>query len=533
MTVDEVARTAGVVAGNDRALDVLDALISRTGAEPWGVRELAAEVGASRSTVNRVLQGLAGRRLAHADSNGAYSVGPRLRVLARTLYDHHPALGGATNVLEQLASACDATVMVVLHGPDPAQAFVARVHDRPGPVRYHLVPGMALPLHAGAAGRAILCEVGAGVLGGDELPTFSPDTVTDREALEAAVAEGQRQGFVTSIGQHIPLAAGVAAPFRLRSGLVGAISVTRSKYETSPADLSAYGPLVRAAADTLAAMVPDTAAPLSQTTTNAAGRDGGSALTRIERLLTALVAHPAGFVGSGKDIAALVGAVGPTAERLRTTALLSGLAVEPAVNRLGPGPLLLRWATLVAPGFDLVGLVRPEIEALALRTGETVGFVEYDPTTETAKMAAVAWGSTPLKYGLGTGVRIPLFAGAAGKAILAFCDPDVADRQEIVALNPNTVHSLDELRPQLDEIRARGWATGNGERIPDAFGVAAPFFTDGRVSGSVTISIPSYRADDVDLAALADALLTTTTNIGQLLSVNEPGPAPRSSARTP
>ena len=38
-----------------------------------GVRELAEAVGLSRSTVNRILQGLTERRLARVDANATYS----------------------------------------------------------------------------------------------------------------------------------------------------------------------------------------------------------------------------------------------------------------------------------------------------------------------------------------------------------------------------------------------------------------------------------------------------------------------------
>ncbi|WP_369333794.1 helix-turn-helix domain-containing protein, partial [Pseudomonas viridiflava] len=39
-------------------IQVMDALVRRAGAEPWGVRELAAELSESRSTVNRILVSL-------------------------------------------------------------------------------------------------------------------------------------------------------------------------------------------------------------------------------------------------------------------------------------------------------------------------------------------------------------------------------------------------------------------------------------------------------------------------------------------
>ncbi len=521
MTALPIDTVADVVAGNDRALDVMDALVTRTGGEGlWGVRELADHLGASRSTVNRLLQGLTVRGLA-AETGGAYTVGPRLRVLTHALFDNHQALGRAQDIIGPLGTACDATVMVVLQSAQRSTAFIALVHERPGPIRYHLIPGMTVPLHAGAAGRAILSAVGIDALDGHELQQFSAETITDRQLLLTELDKAERQGFVTSTGQHIPLASGVAAPFRLDSGIAGAVSVTRSRYETTEADLLRFGPMVAAAGKELAAQRPHATPPgigrpsPAKSDTNA----GGSALNRIERLINGLIAHPDGLPATGRQLAQLVRAAPPTAERLRATALLTGLAAAPRPDQLHPGPLLLKWAAILGPRLDTSEIIQPEIEALATELGETIGYVKYNPNTGTAIMETVAWGHTPLQYGLATGVEIPLYAGAAGKAILAFCPPEIVDRQDPVQLNPNTITNLDELRRQLDQIRENGWATGDGERIRDAYGVAAPIFTNGNVSGSVTISIPSYRAHDTDLHQLSAALTDTTNRISALLSV--------------
>src|SRR5215218_4743699 len=168
-------QSVGPAAGNDRIVAVLDALTDRHRHQGWGVRALADAVGLSRSTVNRILQGLAERGLARVDANATYSVGPRLRVLAKVLHDRHPLLRGAPPVMHELSRTADATVMLAVHGPQPDAAFIALLRQQPGPIRYHLEPGMELPLHAGAAGRAILSEVGVAALQ-DPLPRYSEDT---------------------------------------------------------------------------------------------------------------------------------------------------------------------------------------------------------------------------------------------------------------------------------------------------------------------------------------------------------------------
>nr|GFD25251.1 hypothetical protein [Tanacetum cinerariifolium] len=77
--------------------EVIDALVLRAGAEPWGVRELAAKLGESRSTINRILLTLVEQGFALEAGAGKYIVGPRVSVLTNALI--------ARSVLLQICSA--------------------------------------------------------------------------------------------------------------------------------------------------------------------------------------------------------------------------------------------------------------------------------------------------------------------------------------------------------------------------------------------------------------------------------------------
>jgi DNA-binding IclR family transcriptional regulator len=76
----------------------------------------------------------------------------------------------------------------------------------------------------------------------------------------------------------------------------------------------------------------------------------------------------------------------------------------------------------------------------------------------------------------------------------------------------------------LEQIRARGWATGEGERIPEAYGTAAPFFINGKVGGSITITVPRYRMENVISEDLAAAVHSSAAKITRLLSTENPNP---------
>ena len=147
------------------------------------MRELAEVLGESRSGVNRVLLALTDLGLAQRTGAGNYRAGPRLKVLADRLLTRHPLLASAPPILGELSARTQATAIVAVHDWPLPRCFVAVYHGGEGPVRYNLDPGTVLPLHAGAAGQAILSELGISALG-EALTAFTPDTVVDTAHLE-------------------------------------------------------------------------------------------------------------------------------------------------------------------------------------------------------------------------------------------------------------------------------------------------------------------------------------------------------------
>ncbi|WP_345363610.1 IclR family transcriptional regulator domain-containing protein [Saccharopolyspora cebuensis] len=499
---------------------VLDALITQPPPHGWGVRELAGVIGENRSTVNRILQGLVERRLAEVGSTATYRAGPRLRVLAGRLHARHPILSQAATVIADLAARCDATIMVVMQGPWPSTGFLAVLHEHEGPVRYQLIPGMVLPLHAGAAGKALLATIGLDVLDDVELERFGEDTIVDRERLATELAGAEQAGYVTSVGQHIPLAAGVAAPFAAVTGEKAAVSATRPRYSTSDDELTRIGPLVRDAAAALGRLRPvdPTEQPFPAAPRTSAEADT-TALGRFERLLAVLADQPDG-VPPGRELVSLIGASAPTVTRLRTTAEASGIARTTGDSGdLAAGPLLLRWAAALGPQPPLPVLLTDDLAQLAAATGETTALTVFDRSTTTAVMTTVVPGPNPVHYGLGAGSPIPLHAGAAGKAILAHCDRELIEKQPLDPITPRTPTHRDQLERDLTLVRDRGWAEADGERIPDAFGIAAPFFDGAGIAGSVTVTIPRFRKDELDITQLGAKLAEAAARITRLLTI--------------
>ncbi len=500
------------VAGNDRILAVLHALA--TSAKPTGVRELAAALGASRSTVSRVLLGLMEHGLASATPQGNYEAGPRFRVLAAALHERHPLLRSAGRIVGELSETSDATALAALHDAPRPQVVVLVSRRHPGPVQYLLEPGTIVPLHAGATGRAILGRIGLEALGEEPLESRTPDTVTDRQEIEKLLAQDRSAGYTISVGQQFALAAGAAASFRCL-GLTGSVSITRPRYLTSDEDLPRFGLMARQAAGEIEAVCGKTAAPPDgHPITYPAG---ATALERIIRLITALIFQPAGIV-TGRPLVGQIGANIATANRLVSSATTAGVAVAQE-DTLVPGPRLLHWAACLGAALDIPSAARGILQDLAERTGETIGLTQFHAGEREAEMTSVIQGMNPLHYGLAAGVPIPLHAGAAGKAILAHCPPERINDLVLRRFTERTPTDRAALLADLEGVRARGWATGEGERIPDAYGVSAPYFIADTVAGSITATVARIRLPDLDVQALADDVRQAAQRLTRLLTL--------------
>lgn len=500
-------------AANDRIVAVLGALICRPAGHPWGARELAEDLDLSRSTVHRVLQALTERNLAVQTANATYVCGPRLQVLLGRLHRSHPLLCQTRPLAEELAKACDATILLSLYDPVRTQGFVALSAIPEGPVRYRLDPGTVIPLHAGAAGRAILAELGPDVLDRLKLAPHTPETVTDPAELKNLLQQARQDGVAISIGQHVALAAGVGAPLRA-AGLLGAISATRPRHETSRGDLEHFAPLVRETARRASRSALDT--PEQEHLSGSPTEEGGSATARIERLIAALASSRPLPMG-GRALARVLHGNPATATRLLDSALATGLATAHEEHAV-PGPLLLRWAATLGPLHSTGALVTPALRTLAQQTGETIALTEYGAATRTARMTAVMPGSKPVHYQLPTDSEVPLAAGAAGKAILAHLPVDTLQDLELVEYTDHTPLNRTAIKKDLAHIRERGWATGDGEHIPNAYGIAVPYFADHQVAGSITATIPRHRADELNIETLTNQLTTVAEAITRLLT---------------
>jgi IclR family transcriptional regulator, acetate operon repressor len=175
-----------------------------------------------------------------------------------------------------------------------------------------------------------------------------------------------------------------------------------------------------------------------------------------------------------------------------------------------------RFASLVG-GDDtavLVEVARPFLERLRDHTEESVHLTALDGADVVLLERVPGPGAVQVVLPLGH--RVPAYAAATGKAILAhFDDAELAVHlpARLHALTSATITTRPELLRELAEVRSRGWATNVGEWERSVVAVAAAIVVDGRPCGAVSVSttpdrLPPDRVDAVgrDVASTAESI---------------------------
>ena len=199
-------------------------------------------------------------------------------------------------------------------------------------------------------------------------------------------------------------------------------------------------------------------------------------LDKAVAILRAVAAEPA-------TLAELVERTGlPRATAHRLAVALEGhrLVRRTPVGAWAPGPALAELGRGVA---DLAELAGRHLVALRDASGESAQFYVRDGASRVC--VAVAERAHGLRDTVPVGARLPMTAGSAAHALLAFAPAD-----EVTPLLPSASFTA---RTLLD-VRRRGWAHSIAEREPGVASLSAPVRdAAGGVLGAVSISGPVER----------------------------------------
>ena len=231
-----------------RAISIIESLV-RIG-DPVGPRAIAREAEIDRSAVGRILQQLVELDVL-VGTDGKYEVGPRLFTMARAVSSLDTLPIAASSVLSALVGEYDETSYVcTLHGSEAVFLYESQSSK---PLRYVVELGKPVPLHAGAAGRAILAglaePVAKDLLSKASLDQVTDETVSDIEELLRRRSVDVERGFSISREERVEGGAAVAAPFYDSSGQCqGSIVLTSPLTRFATYDSEQSGESIRDAA---------------------------------------------------------------------------------------------------------------------------------------------------------------------------------------------------------------------------------------------------------------------------------------------
>ena len=176
-----------------------------------------------------------------------------------------------------------------------------------------------------------------------------------------------------------------------------------------------------------------------------------------------------------------------------------------------PGSVLTRFARQRNHELDLAMKMRPVLEALAEKTGETAnlaiagnGYVELiDQVDGRYLLGATNW----------VGTKVPYHCSALGKVLLAYGTVKIpSGRLEKRAARSITTRP--QLLIELELVRRQGFATIKDELEEGLVAVAAAIRdVDGNVIGAISVSGPTPRISDKQIPALGELIISEISRL--------------------
>ena len=186
--------------------------------------------------------------------------------------------------------------------------------------------------------------------------------------------------------------------------------------------------------------------------------------------------------------------------------------------KLGLGVLRLGFELLAS--MELTELGRPVIEELRERSGHSAHLVVRD-AREVVFVAKVA-GRNAMFHSIQVGARLPAHATVLGRILLSdLSSAELAalySQAPLSAYTPMTPTSLAALSELIAQDRERGYGVSMGGYEAGISTIAAPVFNEqGRVTAAVSISLPTGRIDEPELAPLIEAVRAAAAQMSERL----------------
>lgn len=223
------------------------------------------------------------------------------------------------------------------------------------------------------------------------------------------------------------------------------------------------------------------------------GSAGNRATARVLLVFSELAASP-GSCGVS-ELNRKLGMSKNMVYRALTTLVRHDLAIRDNAGRYHLGPGVFRLGTAGLPDLYLPGLCEPVMRRIRDLTGETITLAV--PNARSAVNVGGVRGRGVIARRIPLGRRVPLHAGPASRAILAYFPDDAVARYLERPLEPFARAVLtgpDAVWEEVRAVRERGYATFIGDQWGGSHGVAFPVLAGGEYPhGSITVAGPTTR----------------------------------------
>ncbi len=185
-----------------RTVELLEVLAAR-GDRPARLQELADGLGVPRSSMYALLQTLITRGWVRTDATGSlYGIGIHALLTGTSYLDSDPRVRAVRPFLDEASQAVGETLHLGrLDGMRVVYLATRESHEY---LRTISRVGRRLPAHVGALGKALLAERDDGELPEGPYERFTPNTLTERDALLADLAVTRERGYAVDQEEGVP-----------------------------------------------------------------------------------------------------------------------------------------------------------------------------------------------------------------------------------------------------------------------------------------------------------------------------------------
>jgi DNA-binding IclR family transcriptional regulator len=172
---------------------------------------------------------------------------------------------------------------------------------------------------------------------------------------------------------------------------------------------------------------------------------------------------------------------------------------DASARKFSPGIRLAILGKSYAKNDNVEIITRPVVKHVAQETGESATFFVAHGSERIALIREE--GTHAVRFSIKEGQRLPIYAGASGKVLLAFGPEDLLtqlkSRGKLPRITSQTITSPVKLIQQIKTIQKKGYAISKGENIPEVHAIAAPVFDfSNQLIGAVGIAGPASRLND-------------------------------------